>query len=794
MLNNFFRIAFRNIIRNPFFSFINIFGLTVGITSALLILLLIIHEISYDRFHENAENIYRIGMDLKSESLSLTLPIAMTPLGPEIQRTYPAIISFTRISKPRTTTLFSFEEKKFYEEGLLYADSGFFKTFSFELIRGNPDEVLKLPYSIVLTEETARKYFGDQDPIGQSLLLNNQYHFTITGLVKDPPYNSHFRFTSLGSFSTLYDWQGGMENWVGNLNYFLYVRIQPGTTTVELYTMADELIQKNAGEILKESGYRFAPMIIKITDIHLHSAMMGELGMNSSVQYVRIFLAIAVFILIIASINYMNLSTARFTDRAREVGIKKVSGAQKSILVRQFLGESVLLCLIIFLISLFLIELLLPAFSRLMGKNLEFSYLKNPQVLLIFFGIAIIIGIFSGSYPSFYLASFNAFKVLKGELTSGIKALLFRNIMVVLQFFLALVLIICSLLVNKQLNYMINKDLGFNKDQILIVPLRSEELRNNYQKIKQEIKKLPFVINVSASQNYPGAIFSGNLYEFTDSGSTEKLGFSSIDVDEDFLQTYEMDMKIGRNFSKDFSTDDMALIISETARQFMGWDDPLGKQAVFNNIPGYTIIGVVKDFYFAPLREKLEPVILSKRDSHFRYLNIKIFPENIDSNLKQLAREWEVIDPGKPFDYFFLGGALENLYENENRMFGMLGFFTTLAIIIALLGLYGLSAFITEQRTKEIGIRKVMGATASGITVMLTGNFLRLVLIGIIMGIPAGYLIMNRWLENFAYRTIMPVWISIIACVALLLVVLITVSFQSVRSAFKNPADSLRYE
>ncbi|KPK83343.1 MAG: hypothetical protein AMS27_13165 [Bacteroides sp. SM23_62_1] len=323
MMNHFFKVAIRNIIRNPVYSFINILGLTIGFTSALLILILIIHEINYDHFHEHAENIYRIGLDLKSESLSLNLPLAMTPLGPELKREYPDITGYTRISKPRTTTLLSFEEKKFYEDGLLYVDSGFFKTFSFELVRGDPDKVLKLPYSMLLTEETAKKYFGNQDPVGQSIMLNNQYHFTITGLVKDPPNNSHFSFTSLGSFATLYEWQGSMGNWAGNINYYLYVRIQPGTTADELFTMTDELIQKNAGESLSMAGRQLTPIITNITDIYLHPATMGELGKSSSAQYVRIFLAIALFILVIASINYMNLSTARSVNRLVKWELKK---------------------------------------------------------------------------------------------------------------------------------------------------------------------------------------------------------------------------------------------------------------------------------------------------------------------------------------------------------------------------------------------------------------------------------------------------------------------------------------
>ncbi|KPK83344.1 MAG: hypothetical protein AMS27_13170 [Bacteroides sp. SM23_62_1] len=343
-----------------------------------------------------------------------------------------------------------------------------------------------------------------------------------------------------------------------------------------------------------------------------------------------------------------------------------------------------MLSLLLIEIFLLLIEIFLPVFNRLMEKDLEFSVLKDPQVFIIFIGLTIIIGLFSGSYPAFYLSSFNAYNVLKGELSSGISASIFRSILIVLQFFLALILIICSLF-NKQLNYIKNKDLGFNKDQVIIVPLHSEELIKNYQTVKEEIEKLPFIKSISASQNYPGAIFSGNSFKFIDEGETEKLVFSSIDIDEDFLQTYEIALKLSRNFSDEFLTDNQALIINEAAMKFMGWDNPLGKQAIFNDIPGYTVIGVVKDFHFASLREKLEPVILLKREFRFRYLNIKLVPDNIDRNLQQLALVWENIDPDRPFEYFFLDTSLEKLYQNEKRMTGIFSFFTTLAIIIALL-------------------------------------------------------------------------------------------------------------
>ncbi len=678
---------------------------------------------------------------------------------------------------------------------MLYADSGFLSCFDFKILNGNPEDLLRLPYTMVLTRETARRYFGDQDPVGQVLSLNNQQDFTVTGIIESPPANSHFRFDMLCSFVTLYENPAGsMDVWTGNINYYLYVRGTPETSAEDINRYMDELLQIHAGKSLDEMGIGLIPRTIPITRIHLHSHTLGELETNSNIQYVRIFSAIILFLLLIASINYMNLSTARSVHRAREVGIKKVAGVSRGTLMWQFLGESVLLCLITFLLSLILIELLLPAFNILMGKELEFSISGNTDVFLMFLALVILLGLVSGSYPALFLSSFKASSVLKGMPGTGISSRLFRNILVIIQFSLAVILIISSLVVLRQVDYIRNKNLGFSKEHLLVVPLRSSELRKDYRTLKEELGKLPYVLDVSASQNYPGATFSGNGYRFPDEGSDEEKLFASIDVDEDFMTTYRMEIIQGRNFSSDHATDDMALLINEETCRILGWDDPLGKDVVFNGTPGYKIIGVVKDFYFTSLHQEILPVIISYRDHRFQYLTLRIVPENIQQTVRSLQQVWTGIDPDRPFDFFFLDETFENLYKNETRMKGIFGFFTLLAILIALLGLYGLSAFLTEQKTKEIGIRKVMGASVAGVTSLLSWNFLRIVLLANVLGLPAGYLVMNRWLQDYAYHTNMPAWIFILAVIISVAIALLTVFYHALRSSLANPADSLRYE
>jgi putative ABC transport system permease protein len=585
-----------------------------------------------------------------------------------------------------------------------------------------------------------------------------------------------------------------MDSWLGNINYWTYVRVSEGTTSQDLAGMATESIERNAGDALQDPDRSVIPIIQNITDIYLGSDRMGEIGITSSNEYVNIFLAVAVFILVIASINYINLSTARSSSRAKEVGIKKVTGAVRPVLIRQFLSETLVFTFISLFIALILVKVLLIPFNNLMGKQLEYTLPGNPGITLFFVILAFCVGIISGTYPSFYLSSFMPLKVIKGELFTGLKNNFLRNLLVITQFALAIVLIMGSIMIMRQVQYIRNKDLGFNKDQIIILPLRHEETRDNYLTLKETLIKLPFVTGAAASQNFPGRIFSGNGFTFEGLEPSNELVMNNIDVDEDFIPLYEIKINAGRNFSPDLTTDDKALIINETNRKFLGLEDPIGTRVDFNGEPGFRIIGVVDDFHYTSLHNKVEPLVISYRPNRFIYLNIKVQAANLTGNLNALKRVWEEIDPDRPFDYFFLDPVLEQLYENESRILGLFTWFTLLAIIIALLGLYGLSSFLILKRTKEIGIRKSLGATGPEISRMYIKDFFILVMIANIIALPVGYFSIIKWLQNFEYQTNIAVWIFMLAFLLSILVACLTVLYHSLKASRANPVESLRYE
>ena len=796
MLQYYFKLAWRHFIRNPFYSFINLFGLSLGMTAALLILLLVVNEKSYDRFHENASRIYRMGMDFKRGDTEFKMAICMTPLGPDLIQNYPEVESYTRIADTRNSTLISFGDQKYYEEDLIYADSGFLKVFSFKLIQGDPETALSKPYSMVLSEETARKYFGNEDPVGNMIKMNDEEDFTVTGIIEDCPENSHFSYGLIASFSTFYRGSRAdyMDNWVGDINYWAYLLVDENTTEEHLINITNESIERNAGEQLREYGVTMTPVPQTLTEIYLNSDRMGEIGTTSSQAYVSIFLAIAVFILLIASINYMNLSTAWSSSRAREIGLKKVLGALRGGLIRQHLSETLFLSIIALIISILLIELLLPAFNLLMGKQLSFSILGNPLLSMFFLMVAIVVGVLSGTYPAFYVSAFNPLKVLKGQLLSGTVNVVLRNALVIIQFSLAVILIVGSIMIMRQVQFIQNKDLGFNREQVLIIPMRGQSLIEDFERVKDEWINLPFVSGISASQNIPGQMFSGNSYGFSGMETSDKMIMSSIDVDESFLPLYKMKITEGRNFSEEYSTDDMSLIINETNRKFLGIEEPLGVQVNFNGEDGYTIIGVVEDFHYTSLHTKIEPLVISSRPGRYRYLNIRLEGQDIPGYIRTLEQEWQKIDPARPFDYFFLDPLFEEWYENEKRILGLSNYFSLLAIIIALLGLYGLSSFLMLKRTKEVGIRKSLGATGPSISRLFMIDFLKLVLLANLIALPAGYFIMNRWIKGFEYQVDLAIWIFPLALLISVFVASLTVLYHSLRASRTNPVDSLRYE
>lgn len=796
MLRNYLIITIRNFMRQWSYSLINLLGLTIGLTAVILILTYVFNEFSYDRFHKDYKSIYRIVTDIDISGNNQTFALSQTPLGPEVTDRYPEITTYTRIHRPWNSALISKDEIKYYEKNIIYADSGFFRTFSFNVLQGNPDEILTRPNTIVLTSSLAKKFFGNEDPVGKVVKRNSSQDLEITGVVEDPPANSHFTFSGIISFVTLYEGDRAqwMDSWIGNINYYTYLKTLPGTTVRQLEKEVNETVLEKAGQSFEDYGFSLYARAQPLTEIHLRSDFQHDIGNHGNIIYVYIFIVVAFVILIIAAINFMNLSTARSANRAREVGIRKVNGAKRRSLIFQFLGESLMFSIAALILALIIANYLIGGFGLLMSCELNLGLTENLNHILIFFGISAVIGLMAGLYPAFYLSNFRPVRVLKGEVTRGKAGVTFRNILVITQFAISVVLIISTIVVYSQISYIQNKDLGFNHDQVLIAPVRNNDVNKNIQSVKQRLENIPGVVKTAVSQNYFGNSFSGNGYRFRNTPPNQTILMSFILIDKDFIDLYDMEMKEGRSFSEDFSTDEDAVIMNEAAVAFSGLEDPIGENVWGPDSTESKIIGIVKDFHFSSLHEKIEPVMILNTRENFNYLNIKLDGTNVSETIGRLSQEWSEIDPERPFDYFFLDDTFNNLYENDRRLGSIYLYFTILAIFIALLGLFGLSSFITEQKTREISIRKVLGATSANIVMRLSTNFLFLILIANAIAWPVGWYLMKNWMENFAYKAGINPVAFVAAAAASLFISFLTVSIQSYRASIANPADNLRTE
>lgn len=796
MFRNYILITFRNFIRQKWYSIINLLGLTAGLTAAMLILVFVIHEFSYDRFHQQPENIYRVITNINMGGREQTFALSQTPLGPELNRKYPEFASYTRIHRSWNSILISKNGSKFYEKNIISADSSFFETFNFKIIQGNPEKMLTRPYTMVLTESMANKYFPNSNAMGKVLTVNNNKDYEITGIIEDPPSNSHFTFDGISSFATLY--QGGrekwMDSWIGNINYYTYLKTNGSKSVPELEKLINQTVLEKAGQSFEDYGFSLSAKLQSITDIHLHSDFEHEIEPQGDIKYVYIFIAIGIFILVIASINFMNLSTARSAKRAQEVGIRKVVGSKRSLLIFQFLGESQIYSILSFVLAIFLTIYLLPFFGHIMNRELLFSFQNDFTLVLLFFFISVLVGLLSGFYPAFYLSRFKPTKVLKGELTQGKSGASFRNILVVAQFSISIILIISTLTVYNQLSYIQNKKLGYDKESIIIAPLRITSLQDKISTIKSQVENIPGVIKTSASQNYFGNSFSGNAYRFEGMADNETLLMSYIEVDYDFFDLYKMQFMKGRGFSEEFGTDEKSVVMNEAAAKLSGVDNILNSTVWAPDSTEYKVIGIVKDFHFQSLRQSIEPVMILPVENNLSYLSIKVQNNTIAETIDRLEQKWQEIDNSRPFDYFFLDEKIDHYYQQESRLGKMYLYFSVLAIFIALLGLFGLSAYMTEQKYKEIGVRKVFGASINSIVLKLSRNFLKLVLISNILAWPISYLLMKKWLENFAYKEGIAWWTFAFAALLSLGIAFITVSIQSYRAAATNPAESLQNE
>ena len=788
MLLNFLKVAFRTLIKDKITSTINILGLTLAFTVCLLVTIYILHELSYDKYHSKGDRIHRLATQVDGASYTNGIAKVSGPWGPAAKANIPEIEDYTRFKK-YGQALIEQDGAAFYEDGGFFTDANVFTLFSWQLVKGNRTNALSTPNSVVLTETLAKKYFGNQDPIEQTIHIDNQPIYRVTGVVQDPPENSHFNFSFFVSLSP--DANPDLLDWKQN-QYYTYLLLKPNTSPGDVAGKMQTILQAHMGA---EQSKIYSPFLQPLTDIYLHSDLFRELAINADLSTIRIFEIVAVVILLLAGFNFVNLTTAKGAARAKEVGVRKANGALRYRLVQQFLLESALTGLFAGILAYVLAGFLAKPFGQLMERDLSATVLYLPVTVLLYFGMVMVNGLLAGFYPAFVLSSFKPMTVLKGNYSfkshSGL-----RTGLVVLQFVISTGLIFTMLVMNQQVRFMKQKDLGFSRDQIITVPLRDDGSASAIDHIKQRLTTIPGIVSISASSNQPGGSDWGLPYEAVGLAKDHQPPMRSLLVDEDFIKTYGITVVAGRSFSKDFSTDTSAYLINETAARQLEWKDPIGEQLAIpaiNREPG-PILGIVKDFHYRSLHEQIEPLFFFIRKSWFTQLNIKIDKANTDKVLTQLKQQWVSIEPKFPFTYTFLDEQFEDFYQQEKKLSQLLFYFTVLGIVISCLGLYALSALMVRQRLKEVGIRKVLGASTGGIVALLSFQFARLVLLALIIALPLAWYIMQEWLQGFAFRIRIEWSFFVISSMIVILVAVFTISFQAIKAAAINPIKYLRSE
>lgn len=809
MLRNFLKVSIRNLVRNKTYSLINILGLSIGMACSIIIFLFVFDELSYDKFNEKADQIYRIGIDVKMQGTRMKGYITGAPVGRTFVNEIPEVKNSTRIIKAQIhedEAVVKYGEKKFVEENLFYVDSSFFDIFTIEFVEGKKSHVLNAPNQIVITESIAKKYFGDQDPLGKSLTIQGD-EYLIQSVIKDAPHNSHFHYNILASLVTLPIANG--EGWMSNDYSYTYLLLDKG---VDKNKVKDKMVkaamkylepelQNVFGVTMEEfesAGNSFDYVLQPLTDIHLKSHTDYEIEPNSSIVYVYIFSIIAVFILFIAIINFMNLSTARSTTRAKEVGLRKVIGAQRRSLFHQFLFESIVMSLISLIVAMVIIESVLPFFNSFTLKHLSIGYLSNIYVLPSLLLLAIVVGIISGLYSASYLSSSKILNVIKGKVLSGGNHSWFRSALVIFQFAISITLFICTFIIYSQLNLLRNKDIGFDKKDIVVVE-KADALGESFESFKEELESNPMIESVTASSTLPSRMFGGLPLSVEGDPDNKSYAPRLMSVDPDFAKTYDLKMKEGRFFSEDFSTDTFSVVLNESAVKEMALKEPVvGKRLVttfFGNTYHWNIIGVVKNFNFRSLHQDVGPLVISSPFLNgTNLISVKMRTGISEESIDFIRKTWDKFVIDTPLDYSIMEDDFNNLHSEEFRTGDVFIIFSILAIFIACLGLFGLASFIAENKTKEIGIRKALGSSIIQILVLLLTQFTKWVLWANIIAWPLAYFFMNAWLENFAYQVNIHWWVFILSAILALLVAVVTVSYQAISAARKNPVDSLRYE
>jgi putative ABC transport system permease protein len=785
MLRNYLKVILRNIRKHKGYSVINITGLAIGMACCLLISIWVLDELGYDRFHENAPRLYRVEEDQDYSGRIYHVNVTPHPLAPALIEEIPEIIDATRYVWSGGF-LFRYGENAFFEYNIRAVDPSFFQMFSFPLIKGEKDRALDSTYSVVLNEDMAEKYFGKDDPLGKIITINNTHEFTVSGIVKNVPHNSRLQFEILVPYAFL-EKIGRTNQSFGSNSIGTYVQLSPNARMEQVNEKILGFIKAKVPDSVTDL------MLMPFTKIHLY----GYFGYGKSagaIQYVYIFSIIAMFVLLIACINFMNLSTARSANRAKEVGMRKVVGALKSHLIRQFYGESIIFAFIALVLAAGIVTLILPAFSQFTDKELTWAVGGIGTIFLGVAAITLFTGLVAGSYPALFLSSFQPVKVIRGSLKSGAGSSLFRKILVVVQFSLSVLLIIGTVVVYQQLTYMKDHRLGWDREHLLYFPLR-DDVQKVYDTLKTELIKDSHVMNITATGQLPSRIGSnsgGAEWEGKDPNLSILIGFNFVDFD--FVETLKIKMKEGRSFSREYSSDlQTAFVVNEEVAKLMDKESVVGERFSFVGKEG-TIIGVMENWHYQPIREKIEPLAITLSERPSRVMLIRIPPGDISESLDAIKNIWERVIPTYPFEYYFLDENFDSMYRREESIGTLLKYFAILAVFIACLGLFGLASFTAEQRTKEVGIRKILGATVSNITVLLCKEFFLLVFVSNIIAWPVAYFLMRNWLQSYAYRTSLSVFIFISAMAIALLVAFLSVSFQAIRAATASPIDSLRYE
>ncbi len=791
MFKSYFKTAWRNIVRNKLFSFINLIGLSVGIAAVLLIGIYIQNELSYDSFQKNKDSLFRVGFEYINHGKSSGVtPIFTPPFGPAAQSDFPEVQSFCRISEPHEVFMTK-GENKIKSSNICFADSTFFRLFSFKLYSGNPTTVLKQPYSIVLTKTLAEKLFGTENAVGKTIRLDGKDDYMVTGVADAAPTNSQINYAALISFSTLYkDTANYFMGWNGGNQYVTYLKLNNSVNAVSLEKKFPSFIRKNTDNIYAGSGITLSASLQPIQDVHLKYEDDSEKTRTN----LYVFGVVSIFILIISCVNYVNLTTAQASSRFKEIGVRKVLGALKKQIIQQFLSESLLITLFAFILSLLIVYAALPVYTFILGKPMLLSVSGGGLFFLILLALLVIliIGVGAGSYLAFYLSSLNINKTLKVAAAKS-KHSGFRKGLIIVQFAITTALMTCTLIVNLQMNYARNKSLGFDKDHIIAIPLTGEKTKDAANVLKQQIAALADVETVSAVSEIPhnGITMNGFVPEGSD---TKVIMIHQLDADEDLLKAFRFNMIAGNYYSKDRPTDADGYIINETLAKKLSWDNPIDK--TISRDGTHKVIGVVKDFIFASLHEKIEPLIITNHawQNRFDYLAIRYKSNSPASLLSQIKNIWQgrVIDA--PFEYWFLDEAYNNLYKNEERFQHIFFYFSMLSILLSLAGIFGLVTLAIQQRTKEIGIRKVLGAGIFDIVRLTTRSYLILILVASVVAVPFAWYYMNSWLQDFAYRIHLSWWMFVLAGIVTLIIALLTVSIQTIKAAKENPVQSLKTE